>query len=80
MRPSARTASRSSTSSATEASILLREKSLISRPCTTSNGGEWEVVQGLEVSDFSRGRIDAGADPVQSSADPTLLDKGGGFR
>jgi malate dehydrogenase len=27
-------------------------------PCTSS-GGEWEVVQGLEVDDFSRGKIDA---------------------
>ena len=25
----------------------------------TSSGGEWEIVQGLEVSEFSRGRIDA---------------------
>ena len=25
----------------------------------TSTGGEWEIVQGLEVSDFSRARIDA---------------------
>ena len=25
----------------------------------TSSGGEWQVVQGLEVSEFSRGRIDA---------------------
>ena len=25
----------------------------------TSNGGEWEIVQGLEISDFSRARIDA---------------------
>jgi malate dehydrogenase len=27
-------------------------------PCTTSNG-EWEIVQGLEIDDFSRERIDA---------------------
>ena len=25
----------------------------------TSSGGEWEIVQGLEVDDFSRTRIDA---------------------
>ena len=25
----------------------------------TSTGGEWEIVQGLEVSEFSRGKIDA---------------------
>jgi malate dehydrogenase len=27
-------------------------------PCT-SEGGEWKIVQGLEVDDFSRGKIDA---------------------
>ncbi|MDQ1379322.1 MAG: malate dehydrogenase [Actinomycetota bacterium] len=27
-------------------------------PCTTENGG-WKIVQGLEINDFSRGRIDA---------------------
>ena len=29
-------------------------------PCT-SEGGEWRIVQGLEIDDFSRGRIDASA-------------------
>ena len=32
---------------------------IISSFPVTSSGGEWEIVQGLEVSDFSRGRIDA---------------------
>jgi len=32
---------------------------LISSFPVTSQGGEWEIVQGLPVSDFSRGRIDA---------------------
>jgi malate dehydrogenase len=27
-------------------------------PCTTDNGA-WKIVQGLDVNDFSRGRIDA---------------------
>ena len=27
-------------------------------PCT-SEGGEWKIVQGLEVDEFSRGKIDA---------------------
>ena len=27
-------------------------------PCTDS-GGEYEIVQGLEINDFSRGKIDA---------------------
>ena len=29
-------------------------------PCTVS-GGEWSIVQGLDIDDFSRGRIDASA-------------------
>jgi malate dehydrogenase len=32
---------------------------LISSFPVTSEGGQWKVVQGLEVDDFSRGRIDA---------------------
>ena len=32
---------------------------LISSFPVTSSGGEWEIVQGLEVDDFSRARIDA---------------------
>ena len=32
---------------------------LISSFPVTSTGGEWDIVQGLEVSDFSRSRIDA---------------------
>ena len=31
---------------------------LSSFPCTTADG-EWSIVQGLEIDDFSRGRIDA---------------------
>ena len=27
-------------------------------PCTTKNG-VWTIVQGLDINDFSRGRIDA---------------------
>ncbi len=29
-------------------------------PCTCSNG-EWSIVQGLEIDDFSRAKIDASA-------------------
>ncbi len=32
---------------------------LISSFPVTSDGGEWKIVQGLEINDFSRGRIDA---------------------
>jgi len=29
-------------------------------PCTSENG-EWKIVQGLEIDDFSRAKIDASA-------------------
>jgi len=32
-------------------------------PCTTS-GGEWSIVQGLDIDDFSRSRIDASANEL----------------
>jgi malate dehydrogenase len=32
---------------------------LVSSFPVTSSGGEWQIVQGLDVDDFSRGRIDA---------------------
>ncbi|MCU1675202.1 MAG: malate dehydrogenase, partial [Frankiales bacterium] len=32
---------------------------IISSFPVTSSGGEWEIVQGLEISDFSRTKIDA---------------------
>jgi len=32
---------------------------LVSSFPVTTRGGEWEIVQGLEIDDFSRGRIDA---------------------
>ncbi len=37
-------------------------------PCTTSNGS-WEVVQGLEISEFSQGRIDASIDELKGERD-----------
>ena len=32
---------------------------LISSFPVTTSGGDWQIVQGLEIDDFSRGRIDA---------------------
>ena len=32
---------------------------LISSFPVTTSGGDWAIVQGLEIDDFSRGRIDA---------------------
>jgi malate dehydrogenase len=37
-------------------------------PCTTSNG-EWSIVQGLDIDDFSRARIDASAQELVEERD-----------
>ena len=37
-------------------------------PVTTKNG-DWEIVQGLEIDDFSRGRIDATAEELAEERD-----------
>ncbi len=37
-------------------------------PCTCS-AGEWQIVQGLEIDDFSRERIDASVDELKSERD-----------
>jgi malate dehydrogenase len=45
------------------------EEGLISGfPCTCS-GGEWRIVDGLEIDDFSRERIDASVDELKSERD-----------
>jgi malate dehydrogenase len=45
------------------------EEGLISGfPCTTS-GGEWQIVQGLDINDFSRERIDASVDELKEERD-----------
>ncbi len=37
-------------------------------PCTCA-GGEYSIVQGLEIDDFSRARIDASADELVGERD-----------
>jgi len=37
-------------------------------PCTCS-GGEWKIVEGLDIDDFSRERINASADELKSERD-----------
>jgi malate dehydrogenase len=45
------------------------EEGLISSfPCTCS-GGEWKMVEGLEIDDFSRGRIDTSVDELKEERD-----------
>ena len=45
------------------------EEGLISSfPCTCSNG-EWSIVEGLEIDDFSRERIDASVDELREERD-----------
>jgi malate dehydrogenase len=43
---------------ASDGSYGVSEGLISSFPCRTQ-GGEWEIVQGLEIGDFSRSRIDA---------------------
>jgi malate dehydrogenase len=51
------------------------EEGLISSfPCTTS-GGDWEIVQGLELNDFSRERIEATVNELKEERD-TVKDLG----
>ena len=35
----------------------------------TSSGGAWEIVQGLEIDEFSRGRIDASVKELAEERD-----------
>jgi malate dehydrogenase len=42
---------------------------LISSFPVTTSGGSWEIVQGLEIDDFSRGRIDASAAELAEERD-----------
>jgi len=49
-----------SSSVMSDGSYGLPEGIISSFPCTSENG-EWKIVQGLEIDDFSRGRIDASA-------------------
>ena len=39
------------------------------RPALQLRGREWKVVEGLEIPDFSRGRIDASADELKAERD-----------
>ena len=41
-----------------DGSYGVEEGIISSFPVTTKNG-DWEIVQGLEIDDFSRGKIDA---------------------
>ena len=49
-----------SSSVMSDGSYGVPEGIISSFPCTSENG-EWKIVQGLEIDDFSRGRIDASA-------------------
>jgi malate dehydrogenase len=45
------------------------EEGLVSGfPCTCT-GGEWKLVEGLEIDDFSRPRIDASVSELQEERD-----------
>jgi malate dehydrogenase len=53
---------------ASDGSYGVPEGLVYSYPVTTSNG-DWEIVQGLEINDFSRGRMDATADELVEERD-----------
>ena len=52
----------------TDGSYGVAEGIVAGLPCSCS-GGEWSVVEGLEVPDFSRGRIDASAEELRAERD-----------
>ena len=43
-------------------------------PCTCA-GGEWKIVEGLELDDFSRGKIDASVNELVGERD-TVAEQG----
>jgi malate dehydrogenase len=45
------------------------EEGLISSFPVTTNGGDWEIVEGLELNDLSRGRIEATVDELKGERD-----------
>ncbi len=52
----------------TDGSYGVEEGIVAGLPCSCA-GGEWSVVEGLEVTDFSRGRIDASAAELREERD-----------
>jgi malate dehydrogenase len=52
----------------TDGSYGVAEGIVAGLPCRCA-GGEWEVVDGLDIPDFSRGRIDASADELRAERD-----------
>jgi malate dehydrogenase len=52
----------------TDGSYGVDEGIVAGLPCSCT-GGEWSVVEGLEVPDFSRGRIDASAEELRAERD-----------
>ncbi len=51
-----------------DGSYGIEEGLIYSFPCTCSNG-DWSIVQGLEVNDFSRGKMDATAQELSEERD-----------
>jgi malate dehydrogenase len=51
-----------------DGSYGVEEGVISSFPCTCS-GGEWKVVEGLEIDDFSRGRIEHSVDELKEERD-----------
>ena len=51
-----------------DGSYEIAEGIICGLPCTCS-GGEYSIVEGLEITDFSRQRIDASVDELRSERD-----------
>jgi malate dehydrogenase len=51
-----------------DGSYEIQEGLISGFPCTCS-GGEWSIVEGLEIDDFSRDRIDASVDELKHERD-----------
>ena len=63
-----------SSSVPSDGSYGIEEGIICSFPCT-SDGGDWKIVEGLEINEFSQGKIDATVDELKSERD-TVKDLG----
>ena len=63
-----------SSSIPSDGSYGIEEGIMCSFPCT-SDGGDWQIVEGLDVNDFSREKIDASVDELKGERD-TVKDLG----
>jgi malate dehydrogenase len=51
-----------------DGSYGIEEGIICSFPCTSENG-DWKIVEGLEINEFSQGKIDATVDELKQERD-----------